>query len=190
MTAQRALGTAAATLAVVAAVALACWFAFALTTGATLVTFRTGSMAPSMPQGSLAVTLPVAAPEIAVGDVVTVRRASDGQPVTHRVVEVRDPAAASSELPLAADQRELVLKGDDNDGVDMRPYVVSEARRVVLAIPKAGAVLVVVQSPIGMGILVLLAGALTAWSFWPRRPDPDPPAPGRARHAATSGAVS
>lgn len=185
MRAQRVLGTAAATLVVVAAVALACWFAFALTTGATLITFRTGSMAPSMPQGALAVTLPVDAPGIAVGDVVTVPRSSDGQPVTHRVVEVRDAAAARSETPLEAGQRELVLKGDDNDAVDARPYVVSEARRVVFAVPGAGAALGVVQSPIGMGVLVLLAGALTVWAFWPR--DPSPEAQRAGRHAAVVG---
>src|SRR5690606_2208737 len=135
-------------------------------TGATLITFRTGSMTPTMPQGAVAVSMPVTAAEIAVGDVVTVQRSGEELPVTHRVVEVRGPGEATSSTELPSDARELVLKGDDNDTVDMRPYVVTEARRAVVAVPQLGAALMLLQSPLGMGVMTLLAGLLTAWAFW------------------------
>ena len=53
------LGGIAATLVVGAVLLLGAWFAYSAITGATLITFRTGSMAPTMPQGALAVALPV-----------------------------------------------------------------------------------------------------------------------------------
>lgn len=169
MRAGRLLGMAATVLLIVAAIGLACWLVFSAATGATLITFRTGSMAPTMPQGSLAVSLPVDAAEIEIGDVVTVPRHADGVPVTHRVVEVRGSDTASAATPLAQNERELVLKGDDNDTVDMRPYVVAEARRVLFAVPGMGAGITLLQSPPVMGALVIGAGALTAWAFWPRK---------------------
>ncbi len=164
---RRLLGTVAAVLVVAAALVLAGWFVFASLTGATLITFRTGSMSPTMPQGALAVSLPVTAEEIAVGDVVTVQRADSRLPVTHRVVEVRLPPDAAM---LPAGTRELVLQGDDNDTVDSSPYVVADARRVVFAVPRLGTAIMLLQTPLGMGALGLLAGALTVWAFWPRRP--------------------
>ena len=55
--------------------------------GATAYTVLTGSMAPSMPPGTLVVAKPAAPEEIGVGSVITYQLASD-QPavVTHRVV--------------------------------------------------------------------------------------------------------
>lgn len=165
------LGAAVTTLLVVAALGLASWFAFSAATGATLITFRTGSMSPTMPQGALALSIPVKAGDIKVDDVVTVKRSGEELPVTHRVVEVRDPDHATQEQRIPDDARELVLKGDDNATVDMLPYVVKDARRVVFAVPQAGAVLMLMQSPIGLGVLILLAGTVTTWAFWPKRED-------------------
>jgi len=171
---RRVLGAAVTTVIVVAAMTLACWFVFSWATGASLIVFRTGSMAPTMPQGTLAVSVPVHAPDIAVGDVITVHRSNDGEPVTHRVIEVHDAAAASPGTSLDEHQRELVLRGDANASADARPYLVSEARRVVFAIPGLGTKLLLLQSPLGMGVLVLGAGALTVWAFWPRQAAPAP----------------
>jgi len=166
---RRVIGTAVTAVIVVAALTLAVWFVFAWLTGATLITFRTGSMAPSMPQGTLAVSLPAQASELKPGDVVTVHRAFDGQPVTHRVVEVREAANAQSNAPLQPAQRELVLQGDDNAMPDGELYVVSEVRIVTLAFPGFGAGLQLMQSPLGLGVLLLGAGGLTVWAFWPKR---------------------
>ncbi|MHA3684119.1 signal peptidase I [Leucobacter sp. HY1908] len=163
------LGAAVTTLLVVAALGLASWFAFSAATGATLITFRTGSMSPTMPQGALALSMPVKAGDIEVDDVVTVKRSGEELPVTHRVVEVRDADYATQEQRIPDDARELVLKGDDNATIDMLPYVVKDARRVVFATPQAGAALMLMQSPIGLGVLILLAGTVTTWAFWPKR---------------------
>ncbi|MDD9205229.1 S26 family signal peptidase, partial [Georgenia sp. 10Sc9-8] len=60
--------------------------AAALVLDVSMIMFRTGSMAPSIPTGSLAVVREVPAKDVAVGDVVTVDRPGR-LPVTHRVVE-------------------------------------------------------------------------------------------------------
>lgn len=180
----RILGRAVTAILVVTALALACWFALSFVTGATLITFRTGSMSPTMPQGALAVTMPVRADELEVGDVVTVRRAGETLPVTHRVVEIapiaEEPPSGGADLRAAAPDagppdladsvaRQLVLKGDDNDTPDQLPYLVTDVRRVVFSAPQLGNVVMLIQSPIGMGTLIVLVGLLTTWAFWPKR---------------------
>lgn len=161
---KKAFGIAATAVVTATVAALAAWFVFAWIAGATLITFRTGSMSPTMPQGAVAITLPSAADDVAIGDVVTVAREGEALPITHRVVEVRVPAEASDPR-----QRELVLQGDANATPDARPYLVADVRRVLLSAPHVGSALMVLQSPIGMGALTVLAGALATWAFWPRR---------------------
>lgn len=191
------VGGAATTLLVVAALLLACWFAFSAVSGAALVTFRTGSMAPAMPQGALAVTVPVQAAELEVGEVVTVQRVGESMPVTHRIVEIDEPgvpadgtadlrAGAPGSAPPGAEDpgvRRLVLQGDDNASPDFQPYLVADARRVVFSVPYAGGAVMLLQSPIGMGALILLVGAFTTRAFWPKRGDaPEEERQGRAVH--------
>lgn len=206
----RVLGTAVTTLLVAIAVGLATWFAYSSASGATLIAFRTGSMTPTMPQGAIAVTVPVRAAELRVGDVVTVQRANEAMPVTHRIIEIRDvseqpaggfdvrAAAPGRTLPGRADPaaREIVMQGDANQVPDALPYVVADARRVVAAVPHLGSALMLLQSPISMGALVIGVGALVTWAFWPRRRTPDAgplpdagPAPGAAPDAAPSPAA-
>ena len=79
-------------------------FAASLAFGVSFDVFRTGSMAPTMPQGALAITVPVAASELEVGQVVTVPVAGSSLPVTHRIVDIRESGGS----------RLLTLKGDDN----------------------------------------------------------------------------
>lgn len=165
----RLLGKAFTVLLVCVAIALTAWFAISALTGATLITFRTGSMAPTMPQGAMAITVPVAAAELQPGDVVTVPRGGDQLPVTHRVVEVNDPPSDSSANKAPANARALVLRGDANKTNDDAPYVVTEARKVVFSVAGAGAALMTLQSPIGLGTLTLLVAALLFWAFWPRQ---------------------
>lgn len=183
---RRIFGVAVTTLLVVAATGLACWFAYSNVAGATLVTFRTGSMAPTMPQGAVAVTVPVRGSELAVGDVITVQRAGESMPVTHRIIEIGPvEARGENEADIRAsapgsgpgsgppdlaspDARQVVMQGDDNDTPDHLPYALTDARRVVFAVPFVGTALMLLQSPIGMGALILLVGALVVWAFWPR----------------------
>ncbi|MFS0894791.1 signal peptidase I [Microbacterium sp. 179-I 3D3 NHS] len=159
---------AATTLVASALLVIVVWFVFSALTGATLIVLRTGSMSPTMPQGAVAVSVPLPAEKIRVGDVVTVQRQENALPVTHRVVEVRPVPDTVGERGA----RELVLKGDDNDSVDHLPYLVTDARRTVASVPMVGAVIMLLQSPLGMGVLTLTTATLTAWALWPRRPEP------------------
>lgn len=141
-----------------------------------------------MPQGTVAVTVPVKAEELSVDDVVTVQRAGESMPVTHRVVEIGElepraenatdirAAAPGSGPPDLSDPaaRQIVMQGDDNDTPDNLPYAITDARRVTFAVPGAGNMLMLLQSPIGMGTMTLLAGALVVWAFWPKRPEAAP----------------
>ncbi|MBN9612205.1 MAG: S26 family signal peptidase [Actinobacteria bacterium] len=178
----RILGSTATALIVVAVLGLACWFGYAAVTNATLITFRTGSMSPTMPQGALAVTLPASAESLNLGDVVTVQRAGEKLPVTHRIVQIGPAAppqtngpdlraaAPGGSPPALGDpaNRELQLRGDDNRRNDPLPYVVHDVRRVVFSVPGLGNALMMLQSPIGAGAMTLIVGALVVWAFWPK----------------------
>jgi signal peptidase len=97
----------------------------------TLIMFKTGSMEPTIPTGSLAVVQKIPASEVAVGDIVTVDR--PGQlPVTHRVTSVAG----------TGDSRTLTLRGDANETDDMAPYVVQDVRLTWVWIPGWASVVV------------------------------------------------
>jgi len=128
---------------------------------ATLVVFKTGSMAPTMPTGALAVVRQVDALDVAVGDVVTVPREGT-LPITHRVVEATpDPAAPGGAV--------LVLRGDANGSVDPAAYRVTRVGRVVWALPHLGAWVEAVQRPAALGATTLLVAGLAVAASWPRR---------------------
>lgn len=141
-------------------VVIAAWLVFSTVTGARIVVFATGSMAPSLPQGAAALSLPVAAAEIQVGDVVTVQRDGAQRPVTHRVVSVET-------VPDDDARRALVLRGDDNDTPDVEAYVVDRAHRVTWGGPGLGVVARGLQDRTVR--LALWAGAAGAvlWALWP-----------------------
>lgn len=142
----------------------------------TLIMFRTGSMAPAIPAGSVAVVQRVPASEIAVGDVVTIDR--DGQlPVTHRVTSVVDGPSP--------DERILTMRGDANEADDPHPYTVSSGRIVLLAVPALAPVVVAFGNPLVLGGVTLAAAVLVGWAFWPRGEAPSP-APARGPAAAGS----
>lgn len=145
----------------------ALWFVASQLLSLSVIVFRTGSMAPTMPQGAAAVSAPVAAAELRIGDVITVPRTTDGLPVTHRIVSI-DPVAGSP------GERSVVLKGDDNATPDRLPYLVSETDRVVFAVPGAGAALVALQTPAALGIITVVLAGLVAWGLWPEREGPRP----------------
>lgn len=148
------------------------WFVAAQFLGVTVVIFRTGSMAPSMPQGAGAVSIAVSASDLEVGDVVTVSRSAKDLPITHRIVSIETP----DDDPLL---RTLVLKGDDNPSVDREPYTVDTVTRVVFAVPGLGAAVGAAQRPVAIGTITACLAALITWGLWPTRqrsPDgADPP---------------
>jgi signal peptidase I len=110
--------------------------------------FRSGSMAPTIETGDLAVAQEVAASELGVGDVVSVRTAS-GSRVTHRIATVtqRDGHAT------------LALKGDANSVTDAVPYDVETADRVLFSVPNGGYVVTWLAGPLGLFLL----GGYAVW---------------------------
>ena len=131
----------------------------AFTAHITLIMFRTGSMSPTIPAGSVAIVQQIPAADVHVGDVVTVDR--PGQlPVTHRVRAVENGASASVRL--------LTLRGDANAQDDPAPYPVATVRIVRYAIPGLAPLIVVFGNPFVLGGLTLGATALVVWAFWPR----------------------
>ena len=113
------------------------------------VVFRSGSMAPAIDTGALALSRTVDAGDLAVGDVVTVRDES-GTRVTHRI----------RSLTRTGDQATLVLKGDANSVADASPYVVESVDRVVLDVPLLGYVVSALSGRAGTFGGGLLVGLL------------------------------
>lgn len=132
----------------------------AFTGGYSLIMFKTGSMSPTIPAGSVALVQKIPASEIAVGDVVTVDRV-DALPITHRVLTVQ-PADAE-------DARTITMKGDANDVEDPAPYTVVDVRIVRGSVPALANVIVWFGSPWVLGGVTIGASLLVVWAFWPRR---------------------
>ena len=88
------------------------------------VVIQTGSMGDAAPQGSLVLAAPAGADDVAVGDVLIMRRPGAAT-VTHRVVQIEERAGA----------RVAITKGDANSTVDPDPYPMAGeqlvARKVV-----------------------------------------------------------
>lgn len=131
----------------------------AFTAQITLIMFRTGSMSPTIPAGSVAVVQRIPAADVAVGDVVTVDREGE-LPVTHRVTSVA-PGATSAE-------RVITMRGDANVSEDPFPYTVSSVRVVLFSVPGIATVIVGMGNPIVLGGLTIAATTLVVWAFWPR----------------------
>ncbi|ARC57536.1 Signal peptidase I W [Frondihabitans sp. 762G35] len=105
--------------------------------GVTPLVFRSGSMSPGIPTGSLALARTVPAGSLAPGDVVSVIRA-DGERVTHRLV---------SKEPVGGGRYALVIKGDANSEPDPVPVQASTADRVFWSAPGLGTVLQAASKP-------------------------------------------
>lgn len=154
----------------------------AFTGGFSLIMFKTGSMAPTIPAGSVALVQEIPAAEIMVGDVVTVAREGD-LPVTHRVTSV-----ASADDPSA---RTITMRGDANDVDDIAPYTVAEVRIVRGSLPHLANVVVWLAQPLVLGTITLGAALLVGWAFWPhtRRELPDAAASGSSEEEIVSAQV-
>lgn len=99
----------------------------ALVTGVRPLVFRSGSMGPDVPAGSLGFSRTTQAAQLKVGDVVTVTTKA-GDKVTHRVVNVtyHDDVAT------------VQLKGDANTVADADLYQITSAPRLLFSVPEAG----------------------------------------------------
>lgn len=147
-----------------------------LTMNVSIMMFRTGSMDPTIPAGSIALVREIPAVEMSEGDVVTVDRGEDLLPVTHRVTEITD-------IDQQSDAVTFVMRGDANDVDDPEPYTAQTVRRVFLSIPGVAPVIQWFQNPLALGGLTLAASALVVWAFWPRK-DEGTSAPKPGAHSA------
>lgn len=123
----------------------------------TLIMFKTGSMSPTIPAGSLAVVKQIPAADIRIGDVLTVDR-GESLPVTHRVTSVTGTGT----------ERTITMKGDANQAEDPLPYTVAEARRVLVSVPGLTHVVVWFANPWVLGSLTIATSVLVTWAFWPK----------------------
>ena len=137
------------TLAAAAAIATAALLAAAF--GPTLIGMRSmivmsGSMEPVLPLGAVALTRPVDARSVAIGDIVSFRQRGDQIATTHRVMKIDTDAGYLV----------FVTKGDANDAADAEPVVVAgEIDRVERIVPYAGLIVGFARSPLG-GLLLLV----------------------------------
>jgi signal peptidase I len=133
------------------------------------IAFRSGSMAPTIPTGSVALVRRVPASRLEVGDIVTVP--SGDSAVTHRIVQ----------MTLGDGTATLQLQGDANPVPDAQLHQVTHAERVVFSEPWVGYVLAGLTGPAGL----FLAGVYVWWLL--RRLVRGAPSPARgARHRRRS----
>ncbi|QCW50968.2 signal peptidase I [Nocardioides dongxiaopingii] len=122
--------------------------------GFSLLVFRSGSMAPDIPTGGVALTRETAAADVRPGDVVSVL-AANGDRITHRVVSTT----------VRGDRATLVLQGDANTTPDDEVYVVESVERVVASAPYGGFVVAHVLTPPGLLAVGCLSLMLVLMTF-------------------------
>lgn len=132
----------------------------AFTMNMTLIMFKTGSMSPTIPAGSVALVQEIPASSMNVGDVVTVDRVGM-LPITHRVTSI-DPAADGG-------SRTFTMRGDANPVDDADSYTASSVRIVRGHVPGLANIIVWFSHPAVLGGITLAAAGLVTWAFWPRR---------------------
>ncbi|WP_309648786.1 signal peptidase I [Nocardioides sp.] len=138
--------------------------------------FRSGSMAPAIDTGALALVRSVPAADLRVGDVVSVVD-TGGTRVTHRVVS----------LSSQGEQRQLTLRGDANRSADREVHTVSEADRLIASVPWLGYVIGWMSGRLGTLLLGVYGAFLASVLLRGRAdspPSPPRPPPTRARRRA------
>ncbi|MDV8002470.1 signal peptidase I [Rhodococcus sp. IEGM 1408] len=117
--------------------------------------FRSGSMSPEIPTGALALAVPVAAADLAAGDVVSVVTPGDVR-ITHRVTGL---------APAGDGTVAVTLRGDANDADDPAPYLLREADRVFFHVDGLGYPVAWLSNPVAIFLGGMLAGALCVIAF-------------------------
>lgn len=149
--------TALAAFGVLCVVAVIAAYAF----GINIMMFKTGSMSPEIPAGSVALVRTIPAGEAEVGDVVTVERAG-GLPITHRVIS-NEPDPEN-----APEGRIIQMQGDDNPHPDPFPYHVEEVKLLFWSRPDWGHHVARLADPRTLGLVTIVATVIVVWAFWPR----------------------
>ncbi len=129
------------------------FFAVAILLAATLpsfagfhtVTVYGGSMGDALPAGSVAVTRPVDAADLEIGDVIAMGGHEAGLPILHRIVAIEEVEGG----------RLVTTRGDANETNDRLPITVSgRGDRLVYHIPWIGYFLAFSRSQLGLALLV------------------------------------
>ena len=119
-----------------------------LATGLRLCIVQSGSMEPTIPTYSVClVTTRVSYDDLSVGDIVVYTRASDGERIVHRVVDITDTGA--------------ITRGDANqfdDGISVTAD--NLYAKYITHIPYLGHIYNLVRSPVGAVIIAALVIAL------------------------------
>ncbi len=124
--------------------------------GGTTFVVGGGSMEPTIPLGSAVVAAPVAASDLAVGDIVSLRVGPRRAIFTHRIVRVVDRDGAVW----------LETKGDANTSADPSLVPATDViGRVSLSVPLAGYLVRAIGSLQGI-LFVLATGALLLAGAW------------------------
>ncbi|MGO2860198.1 MAG: signal peptidase I [Brevibacterium sp.] len=129
-----------------------------------IMMFKTGSMSPTIPAGSIAFVREIPAIEMEVGDVVTVDRGEGTLPVTHRVIVIDNPDESSGPV-------NFEMQGDANDVKDPEPYTADTVRKVMFSVPGIAPIIQSWRNPFLLGGITIAASLLVVWAFWPRRTD-------------------
>jgi signal peptidase len=147
------LGWAVTGLAALLVLACLVWVTLPKVLGARPFVVLTGSMAPALPVGSVALVRPVQADQVRVGDILTFYHPESRSRalITHRVIEVTAVGGG----------REFRTQGDANDLPD--DWVVSQSNvygTVSDVVPYMGYVTEVIQSRLGFLLLMGVPGSI------------------------------
>ena len=127
--------------------------------GITPLIFRSGSMAPLIETGALAIAQRVPAADIRVHDIISATDAH-GTRVTHRVEAIDDLGGGSVAL---------TMRGDANSIADADPYVLEHADRILWHANGLGFVLQEAQKPQWVFLVGLFVGGMLIVSTRSRR---------------------
>jgi signal peptidase I len=115
------------------------------------VTVYGGSMGDALPAGSVAVTRPVDASELKVGDVIAMGGHEGGLPILHRIVGIEEVEGG----------RLVTTRGDANEANDRLPITVTgKGDRLAYHIPWIGYFLAFSRSALGLALLVGVPAAV------------------------------
>lgn len=127
-------------------------------TGGVPLTVLSGSMRPTVPEGSVVIVRDVEPDDLRIGDVITYQiRSGDPTLVTHRIVGIT----------VGGDGPTFRTRGDANDAVDPNPVVAEQVKgKVWYHVPFVGRLTGRLDgSQRGLAVR-LVATALVAWSAW------------------------
>ena len=111
-------------------------------------TVFSGSMEPQLKTGSVAITRPVEAEDIKVGDIITFHSPLSEKLISHRVIAVEDSSSLNFQT-----------KGDANEDAD--PFVVpaqSVVGKICFNIPYFGYAAQFIKTPLGLLLTLCLPG--------------------------------